>query len=386
MHRLLKFPLLSLTPRLFSRSISQASSSRLYKPLNPKTSEIRLLKIPPNPSSEFELVTVSLDDKPKYAALSYLWGDPQNYGAVTIEGNTVRIPDNLASAFLYILSDEAFRSQQHVKYIWADAICINQKDLDERSQQVKLMRPNLQTTDDRDYIYGLLGVSGIPITPNYAPENTTSHVYTKYITGWLKAACAQQTGHVHSPLAFLAFAGTGKFGRSDLPSWVPNFAEKQEMSTPWCYSTSDFRSADEGTPGLFLKDSEVYPYTVEETQSLFTWGIDMGTDLIDNAMNLAMVITYFNMDKTQSVRKTWDSNWDNDILRMAFPTTNLVQFGLTPNILKELSSWDLERRRVAVSSIMPVLYSYQFFETSRGDLGAADYELAEGDRLVVLRL
>ncbi|KAJ4109120.1 hypothetical protein NW765_004000 [Fusarium oxysporum] len=420
MRRFLQIPTRSLTRRLFSQSRCQASSG-LYKPLNPRTSEIRLLKIPPNASSEFELVTVSLDDEPKYAALSYLWGDPEKYGQVTIKGNTVKIPDNLASAFLCVLSDDSFRSQSHVRYLWADAICINQNDLDERPQQVQLMRrifqrahvtfawvgpkdyslafetiktitkdiyentpkenapyktnfdlewlrrhpmlcidrgpdlpnnhlndpwsavadflqhqywqrvwifqeivlanqlvfispgeanlswsmlrdtpqsvisvandkkpeflpdaawnllsnpmtwgkiswlflaqarpkipdpdgfkgwavstfaANLQATDDRDYIYGLLGVSGILMTPDYSSKNTTSQVNTKYMAGWLKAAHTQQTTHAHSSLAFLSLAGTGKYGHSDLPSWVPNYRKKREASSPWCYSASNFR-------------------------------------------------------------------------------------------------------------------------------------------------
>ncbi|KAF4959810.1 hypothetical protein FGADI_1312 [Fusarium gaditjirri] len=287
MHRFLQKPTRSLPRRLFSQSISQASSS-LYKPLNPRTPEIRLLKIPPKPSSEFELVTVALDDEPIYAALSYLWGDPEKYGQVTIKGNTVKIPDNLASAFLCVLSNDSFRSQSHVGYLWADAICINQNDLDERSQQVQLMRhgfkgwavstfaANLQAADDRDYIYGLLGVSGIPITPEYSPKNTTSQVYTKYMAGWPKAARTQKTTHAHAPLAFLPLAGTGKYGYSDLPGWVPNYRMKREASSPWCYSASNFRSADEGEPTSSPTHRASYPYVVEETHSLFSWGKDMG--------------------------------------------------------------------------------------------------------------
>ncbi|KAF5576470.1 heterokaryon incompatibility (het-6OR allele) [Fusarium pseudocircinatum] len=620
MKRFLQIPTRSLTRRLFSQSISQASS-RLYKPLNPGTSEIRLLKIPPNPSSEFELVTVSLDDEPKYAALSYLWGDPEKYGQVTIQGNTVKIPDNLASAFLCVLSDDSFRSQSHVRYLWADAICINQNDLDERSQQVQLMRrifqrahvtfawvgpkdyslafetiktitkeiyentprknapyktkfdlewlrrhpmlcidrgsdlpnnhlndpwsavadflqhqywqrvwifqeivlaeqlvfissgeanlswsmlrdtpqsiisvardkkpdflpdtawnllsnpmswgklswlflaqartkipdpdgfkgwavstfaANLQATDDRDYIYGLLGVSGIPITPDYSLENTTSQVYTKYIAGWLKAARTQQTIHVHSPLAFLSLAGTGKYGHLDLPSWVPNYRKKREASSPWCYSAINFCSTDEGDPTSSPAHHVCYPYVAEETQSLFSWGKDMGhitlsthccydsdpqilasfmsfansfttrtskyvtgipaaqaiirllsmdktrkvsQELVDNSLNLAMLIIYFNMSKSQTVTKTWSSDWDHDLLNMAFSPSELASMKVRLNVLEEISSWSLERRRKAVSEIMPVLYNYRFFETGQEYLGAVDFDVLEGDRLCTL--
>ncbi|KAF5570777.1 heterokaryon incompatibility (het-6OR allele) [Fusarium phyllophilum] len=290
-------------------------------------------------------------------------------------------------------------------------------------------------------IYGLLGVSGISITPDYSPKNTTSQVYTDYIAGWLKAARTQQTMHVHSPLAFLSLAGTGKHGHSDLPSWVPNYRRKREVSSPWCYSASNFRSVDEGDLTSSPAYRACYPYVVEETQSLFSWGQAMGhitlstnclpdsdpeilasfmsfansftrrnskyvtgipaaqtiikllsmdktkqvsQDLVDNAMNQALLITYFNMSKPQPVTKTWTSNWDHDLLSMAFSPSELAPMKVGLSVLEELSSWSLERRREAVSGIMPVLYNYRFFETSQGYLGAVDFDVLEGDRLCTL--
>jgi hypothetical protein len=40
-----------------------------YKPLDTEKSEIRVLKLPAHSSENFELITVSLDDDPEYAAL-----------------------------------------------------------------------------------------------------------------------------------------------------------------------------------------------------------------------------------------------------------------------------------------------------------------------------
>ncbi|EWG47936.1 hypothetical protein FVEG_07912 [Fusarium verticillioides 7600] len=254
---------------------------------------------------------------------------------------------------------------------------------------VSTFAANLQATDDRDYIYGLLGVSGIPITPDYSPKNTTSQVYIKYIAGWLKAARTQQTMHVHSPLAFLSLAGTGEYSHSDLPSWVPNYRNKKEASSPWCYSASNFRPTDEGDPTSSPAHRVCYPYVVEETQSLFSWGKDMGhitlstncchdsdpqilasfmsfansfttrnskyvtgipaaqaiirllsmgktrkvsQDLVDNSLNLAMLITYFNMSKSQTVTKTWSSNWDYDLLNMAFSPSELAPMKVRLNV------------------------------------------------------
>jgi hypothetical protein len=107
-------------------------------------------------------------------------------------------------------------------------------------------------------------------------------------------------------------------------------------------------------------------------------------DLVDNSLNLAMLITYFNMSKSQTVTKTWGSNWDHDLLNMAFSPSELASMKVRLNVLEEISSWSLERRRKAVSEIMPVLYNYRFFVTSQGYLGAVDFDVLEGDRLCIL--
>ncbi|KAJ4109119.1 hypothetical protein NW765_003999 [Fusarium oxysporum] len=90
------------------------------------------------------------------------------------------------------------------------------------------------------------------------------------------------------------------------------------------------------------------------------------------------------MSESQTVTKTWSSNWDHDLLNMAFSPSDLAPLKVRLNVLEELSSWNLERRREAVSGIMPILYNYTFFETNRGYLGAVDFNVLEGDRLCIL--
>lgn len=103
------------------------------------------------------------------------------------------------------------------------------------------------------------------MSPNYSPENRASHVYTKYIAGWLKAARTQKTMHVRTPLAFLSLAGVGKFGESDLPSWVPNYPEKKDVAVPWYYKASDMKILAQGAPSSLPADLDAYPFVVEET-------------------------------------------------------------------------------------------------------------------------
>lgn len=82
------------------------------------------------------LETISLDDKEKssYGALSYVWGSPVPPKYIKLNGIRKAITANLFSAL------NTIRQTDESVYLWVDALCINQDDLDERSQQVLLMR------------------------------------------------------------------------------------------------------------------------------------------------------------------------------------------------------------------------------------------------------
>jgi Heterokaryon incompatibility protein (HET) len=90
----------------------------------------------------------SLNDVPEYRALSYTWGD------MILDQKLIVCEDlasNEGSAVLYItkqlqLALVRFQSQPQWKYLWIDQICINQKDLDERSAQVLLMKQIYQSS------------------------------------------------------------------------------------------------------------------------------------------------------------------------------------------------------------------------------------------------
>jgi hypothetical protein len=79
-------------------------------------------------------------DVPSYEALSYVWGTETDPSFVTIRGKRARlgsshlsITQNLAEAMRYL------RQEHKSRVLWIDAICINQKDLAERSVQVGRM-------------------------------------------------------------------------------------------------------------------------------------------------------------------------------------------------------------------------------------------------------
>lgn len=111
----------------------------LYKRLDSSTSEIRLLEVPSEGSKDWGLVTVSLDDNPEYFALSYVWGEKKDLKKIIVQSQDIEVTPNLASALSRIRSGNLGGTSTPIKYLWVDAICINQEDNEERSQQVQLM-------------------------------------------------------------------------------------------------------------------------------------------------------------------------------------------------------------------------------------------------------
>lgn len=73
------------------------------------------------------------DPKPYYETISYVWGDETLRGSVYMCGQTLDVP---ASA------EHALRRMRHtntIRLLWIDAVCINQSDEIERSDQVAMM-------------------------------------------------------------------------------------------------------------------------------------------------------------------------------------------------------------------------------------------------------
>lgn len=116
------------------------SSSSIYKPLDRVTSEIRVIQIPPKDDDSLWLDTVCLDDNPNFVALSYVWGDPTITEAISLDNQPFQVTKNLAAALKHIRGNwKSERFPDRVQSLWVDAVCINQQDFDERTQQVQLM-------------------------------------------------------------------------------------------------------------------------------------------------------------------------------------------------------------------------------------------------------
>lgn len=132
----------------------------IWRPLDASRNEIRLLHIQPAWYLEARVVcslsTHSIDDiedprdedsykddvEPKidanaplhFTAISYACGDIRDTTEITIEGRPYSALSTLVSAIRYM------RHEKYEQIMWADQLCINQFDPDERAQQILLMK------------------------------------------------------------------------------------------------------------------------------------------------------------------------------------------------------------------------------------------------------
>ncbi|KAL2017902.1 hypothetical protein VTK56DRAFT_1558 [Thermocarpiscus australiensis] len=119
-----------------SGSDSDLQPPYIYQPLTQPDS-IRLLRLQPGtPDSEhvhFTLYAARLDDRPSYEAISYCWGDPTDTRIVFCAHKVLHVTASLYTAL------KRLRHADRERILWADAVCINQKDNDEKGRQVQLM-------------------------------------------------------------------------------------------------------------------------------------------------------------------------------------------------------------------------------------------------------
>ncbi|KAI0455653.1 heterokaryon incompatibility protein-domain-containing protein [Xylaria acuta] len=80
-----------------------------------------------------EIVHSSLTDPPRYTAISYAWGDPDDKRSIQMGDINISIAVSLFGAL------DAVRKREEDILVWADALCIDQQNRDERSEQVQLM-------------------------------------------------------------------------------------------------------------------------------------------------------------------------------------------------------------------------------------------------------
>ncbi|OXV07873.1 hypothetical protein Egran_04363 [Elaphomyces granulatus] len=129
--------------RLLSRNL-RSSNPQIMERRNPvhpahrplTGDNIRLLILRPgslNVPIHCQLEQVSLSDGHAYEALSYVWGNASDTSPMSLDGVLYHITKNLECALRYL------RHKESPRVLWVDAVCINQNDEDEKSEQVPKM-------------------------------------------------------------------------------------------------------------------------------------------------------------------------------------------------------------------------------------------------------
>lgn len=107
-----------------------------YQPL-PSMDHIRILIIQPglhNDPIRCNLQEIPLDGAEcQYEGISYAWGDKNDFCDIICDGKKLTIRANLGDAL------RTFRYVSSPRTVWADAVCINQKDHTEKGYQVRRM-------------------------------------------------------------------------------------------------------------------------------------------------------------------------------------------------------------------------------------------------------
>ncbi|KAH7157707.1 heterokaryon incompatibility protein-domain-containing protein [Dactylonectria estremocensis] len=109
-----------------------------YSPIKP-AKNIRILRLTGGNSNILfaDLIETTLGSHLPYEAISYTWGDPKKSHTLAIRvGSNIKITKSLYNALRAIRHS---RVENGARNIWADGVCINQDDIDERIQQVRLM-------------------------------------------------------------------------------------------------------------------------------------------------------------------------------------------------------------------------------------------------------
>ena len=125
-------------------------AEELYTPLHPW--QFRLLKLQPAPyltePLECQLFVANMIEESHYlkgvglqstgelvtyAAISYAWGKPVFSAKIRCNGIELPVTQTAYEALIYL------RYTQGPRYVWIDAVCINQLDTEEKNEQVQVL-------------------------------------------------------------------------------------------------------------------------------------------------------------------------------------------------------------------------------------------------------
>lgn len=156
-----------------------------------ETDSVRLIRLPSR-DNPLELKVFPLKLAPKYAALSYSWGDCSLMTKLSVEPS-LPITEELSQALKTITSSGKY------EFIWVDAVSINQSHPAEKSHQVQKMR---KIYERADAVYIWLGshldevYSSAPTTRPSTPSSVEPSTRDDIVRNFLRVLHHQNSGTV----------------------------------------------------------------------------------------------------------------------------------------------------------------------------------------------
>lgn len=102
------------------------------------TGDIRIVELLPGGFDgplHCRLRIAALESDPEYDALSYMWGDTSFTREIILDDDEAfPVTASLEKALRHV------RLRKNVRFLWVDAVCINQGDINERGNQIGLMK------------------------------------------------------------------------------------------------------------------------------------------------------------------------------------------------------------------------------------------------------
>jgi hypothetical protein len=80
-----------------------------------------------------------------YIAVSYVWGDLNIKSTISVDGERLEITSSLDTALRHI------RDGERMLQVWADGVCIDQSDIEDRNLQVSLKGINMHLSRQAEH-------------------------------------------------------------------------------------------------------------------------------------------------------------------------------------------------------------------------------------------
>lgn len=128
-------PSLATSGKSLPSSTSGTLGDKTYRYSTLGESEIRLIRLLPARMFRIkcEVFHAPTTNPPKYIAISYAWGDAGDTRRLELEGTEISVSASLYGAL------QALRKKNDIATVWVDALCIDQHNRGERTQQVQMM-------------------------------------------------------------------------------------------------------------------------------------------------------------------------------------------------------------------------------------------------------